>query len=346
MLRALGHCSVFLLGLLGTAALVAGADRMPFRGWTRPKIAHAVANAAAYDTLAIGSSRVNFGFQPEVFDARMRDLGCPTTTFNVALSGFRTHDFLALGEWLVRHRHPRLRTLIVEIADWDPGEPGGNWYTDLQIPVHTLRGLPARVRSILDCNPTFAARAEKLRFALGHTLVNTLGIGQGPRIVDDLWRAWRGEPLTATHPVADAGFQDIATTTWEATLLAHAQMVADPSEALKTLADKLVDPEPVWMHGRFNLGAWERFDALCRAAGVEPVYVAMPGLLFWLHGRDQLKHLAERAIVVDFDDPRPHRALHELQHWFDRAHLARSGAEIVSTGLADAVAPRLLPLRR
>lgn len=341
MRRALLHTGLFLAGMLGTAAWLARASPMPIHEWARAKVAHVVTRSDHYDTLVFGSSRLHYSFDPRVFDARMRELGHPSTSFNLAFSGMRTHDFDELAHWIVERRPPALRRVVLELTDWDPGDVSGNWLSWLQVDSHTPRRLWPRIVSIFQCNDRWGARLEKLQFAVGHTLVNGLSIGHGQSLLSDLWRSRSGEPLQYVWPVADEGFKDVAVDPWPANVEARKQMLARPEEVADAIAGKAKDPDPVWMHGGFNFAAWERLDRVLRDHGIEPVYVVMPALMWWWRGRENLPAVAQRAIVIDFDNPALHPALYEMPKWFDRSHLNRDGATYFSAYLAERLVERL-----
>jgi hypothetical protein len=344
MLRALAHLALFVTGLGGTAALVHRVDAMPYRDWTRPKVVHWRDHAADYDTVVLGSSRLHFGFQPAEFDARMRELGLPTRTFNLAFSGMRPHDYHELGRYVLDHRPPGLRRVVVELMDWDPGQIGTNWLSDLQLQAHPPRQLSHRLHSVMLNNPDFGDRLAKGHFAVMHTLANALAVGQGPRLCDDWLRATRGEALRGAYPVADEGFKDVAIDPWPANRQAHEDMLANPAAVDATLQQKRSMKFPPNCAPGFNLPAWEAFDRACREAGVEPTYVVMPSLGFLFPGRGGVADVMPRAIVLDLDDVVAHPTVFERSLWYDRSHLNDRGAKFLGRYLAECLAPRLREL--
>ncbi len=336
-IRSALHTALFLGGLLSTAAWLRSLDTLPWWSFTRSRVHHAASQLTSHDTLFFGSSRFNFGLIPSEFDERMKELGLTTKAFNVSNSGTRTHDISELAQWFAAQRPSTIRHAIIELWDWDPGEVGTNWMTDIRIEAHTLRQLPHRLQSILLLNPTFGARAEKAYFALCHTAVNYLRIGQGPRLVEDWLLSTQGKPPLGAWPVQDGGWKDVVAIAWPATVAEHKAMVANPKPTDDILAHRLTQNVlPVLLPG-WNDAAFDQMDRALRAAGIEPIYVTPPQLGNFFQGRGAIPELAKRAIVLDLDDPKAHPELFRRELWYDRSHMNREGAKFFSRYLAEQV---------
>lgn len=338
-------CTVsFLLGLGLFAALAQRLDRLPYRTWTRAKVAASVAAEAPHDTLVFGSSRLHFGCMPAVFDAAMAERGQPRRTFNLAFSGMRPHDYGELAHWVLEHRPPQLRHVIVELMDWSPDPGEGNWLTDRQLEGHPWRRLLPRLRTIAAGNQPAWTRAERAGHAVLHTAAAMLALGQGPRVLDDLADTWLGRPLEWVEPVPDGGFVDAATVPWESMQRAHAQLLADPDARERQLAARRAGEPGTARIGRVDADDWLALHQRFREAGIEPIYVVMPGI----HGSSvpaaAIAAVAQHAVVLDFADGRAHPQLFATELWHDHAHLSRRGAEVFSTLLAERVA-NLAPRR-
>ena len=171
-------------------------------------MAHLLRKAGDYDTVFLGTSRVLNGMLPVEFDARMAELGMPTRSFNLGLSGLLPNDITALVDWLVAQPSLRLKRAIVELHAFEQGERGGQWMTDFQVEMHAPALLGARLESVWLSRHPWWSKLEIAAFACAHTAANTLRIGQGGRILDGLMMRWRGEPVW-THEVLEHGYEDV-----------------------------------------------------------------------------------------------------------------------------------------
>ena len=83
----------------------------------------------------------------------------------------------------------------------------------------------------------------------------------------------------------------------------------------------------------FNIRATQRQQAEIRNAGIQPIYV-VPNLR-WATPEFQL---LRREGVIDnliaLNDPVKFPELYQVEHYFDRGHLNRSGAELFTRELA------------
>ena len=98
------------------SALFIGA-RLPF-----PDVAEAgekhrffAQHGGRYDTLFLGSSRVEMQLVPAVFNQRAAELGHPLTAFNAGVSAMQPPEDAYFFEALMRLPHPRLRWVFVEL---------------------------------------------------------------------------------------------------------------------------------------------------------------------------------------------------------------------------------------
>jgi hypothetical protein len=340
MLKSSLHVLLFLGAFLGTAALVHRIDDLPFWSWCRPKVAHLRRHGADYDTVFVGSSRVHQAVVPAEFDRRTAELGVPTRSFNLAYAGMRPHDFSTVLDWLVAHRPPRLRRCIIELHAFEQGSRSSNWLADLDIMVHRPAGFGRRLASLWSYPLTDDSRLDRLVFLGAHSLVNALGLGRGPGLLDDLCARWRGD---VPPPVADAGFtrvEEILRT--EERRRQPARWRADPAAAAAALERKRQDPVPTRLRGGFDFASLRYQARLLREAGVEPIFVVMPVWSNALQGRDALDLVAVEVPLLVFDLPDAHPTLFTFDDWFDSDHLTVPGATRFSSYLAEQLVSRRL----
>ena len=341
MIRRLAHVALFLVGMFGTSTAIRHADPMPFFSWTRQKIVHLQSQVADVDTLFLGSSRFNYGVRPELFDARMAQLGVPTKSFNAALSGLRQVDHDEVVEWILRHRSPALKRVVIELHSWRQQIRGGYWFTDQEIELHTLRSFLPRMQAVLTDDHGLWNKVTETGFVLAHTLTNALCIGQADRIVKERLIVGRGEPLPKIYPVRDGGWNDPAVSDMAPMIAEHEEFERETARWDCRLGAKVDDIAPAWLTGPEALGLLRRQAARLRAAGIEPIYVVMPS---WMHdyfGRGHVAAYQEEARVLALDVVADNPALFARELWYDASHFNRKGAEAFSPWLAERVAASL-----
>jgi len=331
MLRRLAHVLVFLGALGATALAVRRLDPEPVQSWLRPKLDHFAAVGDQYDTVFLGSSRLNFGLDPERFDARMAALGRPTHSFNLAFSGMRQHDYTWVLDWLARHRPPNLRRVVVELHEWSQAVRGLQWYADQDIELHTLDLLWPRCRSVLLDFDGPLGKAEQLRFVLSHTALNVLSVGRGPRLVDGLLRQFRGDPTPTPAAVPRRGAARIEEATQAHVLENRRTFLADQERA-ETVKAKIAGP---WPTEAFDLASFRLQEERMRALGVAPLFLVPPTWERTFRGRDGLVDAGRHVRILDLDHPQLHRPLFDPELYFDLSHLNEAGCARFSDYLAE-----------
>jgi hypothetical protein len=347
MVKPLLHTCLFGLGMAGVAAGLGRLDTIPFWSWSIDKIQHLRSRPADYDTVFLGSSRIHYGLQPEVFDAAMREQGTSTRSFNAALSGLRTHDTLRLGEWLLAEPPPSLRRLIVELHDFDQSIRGEQWLSDQELEMHPPSLLACRLQSLWVSRQPAGQRLGQLGYLLLHTLGNALHVGQGPRIVADRLAIAQGRTPQRGRPVANGGWSAVDAVQLPHMVAQHEAFVRSPEVFEERLRNRIAEPIPDWSRGGFRADAIAAFAALAASRGIETVFVVMPTMTTDFRGRDQVQELHGKARVLAFDNPLQHRSIYDPAHFHDPSHLSTAGAAWFSrrlaANLADApAAPDLL----
>lgn len=340
MARALLHVGAFLIGATLAATALRQLDAVPFWSWSSDKAQHLLTHGLDHDTVFLGSSRMHYGLQPEVFDRTMAEHGEPTRSFNAALSGLRTHDTIRFGEWLLENRPATLRRLVVELHDFHQAIRGEQWLSDQELEMHPPSLLACRLQSLWVSRQPVGERLAQLGYLLVHTLGNALNVGQGPRIVDDLVRLGGGRPVRRARPVADLGWKAVEAGRLPHMLAEHEAFVRSPEVFEERLIGRIADPVPAALRGGFRADAILDFAARAERQGVAVVFVVMPVVRSDLHGRDQLPELAGKVRVLTFDEPLRHRSLYEPEHFHDPSHLSTTGAEWFSRRLADHLSSR------
>lgn len=345
MLKRIVHTVLFLVGLLGTALWIRSFESLPFWSWSKDKLSFYAANADQYDTLLLGSSRINFGIVPAVFDARTRELGKPTKTFNLGLSGLRPHDVDVMLDWVLEHRSPNLRRVCIELHSWGQEGRWDSWMTDKRIEMHPPSHWWTRTKSALsDSVVDLFEKARVVHSIATHTLVNTFRIGRAPAILDGWIIRLRGAGRETRTALPGDGFVDVAVAASPQHREQHEAWVASP-ERFKLGAAGLRQGEHLRAApGSFDLESARRQVHRVRAAGLDLMFVVMPSLVADFYGRAQVSEIDPDVLVVELDQPSVCEPLLRPEFWYDHAHVTQAGAELLSRLFAEVLlGPRLPP---
>jgi hypothetical protein len=319
--------------MLGAAAGLRSLESMPFWSWTRHKLASGVTQLEGCDTVFIGSSRMQFGVRPDVFDAHMEHLGVSARSFNMGLSGLRQYDHDAVIDWVLAHRSPSLRRMVIELHTWRQEGSKGKWFTDKEVEAHTSATLLPRLGTVLTDSYDPATKAVESSYVLLHALANTFRVGRGASILDSY--LWSESIQSAARPVVDAGWRNVAAVTDETMHRKHADFLANIGTYAAQLGAKTKNLAPEWMDGSFDAEFLVHQAEKIRAHGIQPVFVVFPTLLYDYWGRRGIEELENKVLVLEFDDPNIHPELFRLEHFHDRSHMTAEGAELFSRVLAE-----------
>lgn len=313
VLRALAQGAAFSLGF---AAVCAGIRQlMPVRRdipVVSGKLAWLAEHGADYDTLFIGTSRMFHQAVPAVFDARMRELGHPTRSYNIAADGMNFPETFHMLE-LAALNVPGLRTVLVESGALQRGASDESVRAEYW---HTARNTWMVMHSICaDANrPPMAERAGLL---WSHGVLffrNFAGIGRG--------QEWLGlEPVKPAlrEDLGEGGCLQIQRSMSEADGAEFARLAAArrPDRDLPALSDPVLE------------AALRAFVSRMKASGVTVVFVKMPAF------RKNRPPLPE-APVIDMSSPEGFPAFWEAVNRYDPHHLNSRGAALFSAALAEA----------
>lgn len=332
------HTVLFLIGLLGTAAGIHALDDLPFWGWARGKMLQVTQGLDEYDTIFVGSSRVNYGVVPEVFDRRMAQLGHPSHSYNLAFGGVRANDVAAYTDWLLDRGPKRLRRLVIELQTYDQWRGADrNWMADQDLEMHTVGSLGARLESIWAAPRPWHERLVMLHFVLAHVATNALCIGQAPRIVDGMLGLDRYTRKCEADWVRDRGFVTSAVVASPDLRRNQEEFAADPSQGRDRLDWKWRPEVVAARHGGFHLRALRAQADRIRAMGIEPIYVVMPYFYPDFRGADAIPQVAAEFRVLDLDRPDLYPELFAFDLWHDPGHFDLGGALLFSEYLADRI---------
>ncbi len=337
ILRNYIHGFLFLFGLLGTAAILAKLDQLPFWSWSRSRYADASKELNETDIVFFGSSRVHYGMVPAAFDAEMATQGHAMRAYNLGISGQRAHDSLHTLEWALEQPRSRLRYAIVEIQTWDQRQRGTDWMTDQTIENHVPQHLLARLSSITQSTQSTFDKAKNLLETAPHTAANAMKIGQGQRILDALIAESQGRPVPLAWAVPDRGYLSSAANASEDSKRVAKELIEKPELAAAMVATRMDPNNGQQFRGGFNYDAFQRQDNLLRSAGITPIYITVPYLYLKSPDFDTVNTLAQAYTVIDFDNPAAYPQLFEPNMYFDLGHFNESGAVLFTRLVARTI---------
>jgi hypothetical protein len=333
---------VLLIGLVATGQAIRHiVDHLappPEIGDLGVKIDWYLAHRAEIDVVFIGTSHVAYAVETKVFDAETRALGCPTSSFSLAVAGLNYRELIYLLNFVADHPPPKLRLVLFE--------PRPNASRDLK----TL--LTPRFRSTLTLGTFWRSiddllvnqrDADRTSFYVGAYLAafayQNLGIGAlAERVLHPTRRArpsgpqWqdgqRGfEPLGMDGEAYEPHAKDFR----GAKLEEWRREVDDYANHLKKMR-----LEPDWKRIlRSELAVTARIPG--RAIAFSPPTTAADWPLLMRKVRD-----LQPGMTTIHSDVLSDPALFDPDLWWDEGHLNREGALAYSQVLARRVCPILL----
>jgi hypothetical protein len=331
------HLSLFLAGMAFIVANLHDVEPLPFWSWSRNKVNWVTEHGEEYDTLFFGSSRMHYGLKPDVFDARMAELGTPTKSFNFALSGLRMHDVVHMLDWVVAHKPTSLKRAVIELHSFEQNIRGHQWFSDQDLEMHSPDVFWTRMQSVAISNTPSIDKAKQAQYVLMHSVSNALRLGQGGRITQDWIARSNGERLPKAYDVEGRGWQSVATVQLDHMIQASKDFPSQREHFERQLSWKATKAHMPGLVGGFNAAAIRKQASMLRAAGIEPIYVVMPTYSTDFYGRDGVAEVAKEVRVLELDDPAPNRPLYDWSGYYDASHLNADGATAFSRYLAERI---------
>jgi len=313
-----------------------------------------------FDVLFFGNSRIRHHVDPKVFDARMKQLGKPTHSFNFGLGSMNNVESLYLLDEVLSLGSDKLRLVIIDPGDLRTGVRKKNALSERFIAWHDLRSTLQIYRSISQRKMALPKLYKKLEPHLLAFVYNTANYGRGASWVASLLRRLR--PVVNVESKKDARFR------------AHHRHIAE-RRGYAAMSDKVGlpeflekgtlknvkrnrrafrrNPKRTMRRVKWRLRAHrrkkrplspyerryaERLVAIGRAHGVEIIVLLNPrpdG------GGDHLRRAAAAGVLpkfLDYSDPRKFPAYYDPRKRFEGSHLHAKAVPAFTERLADDVA--------
>lgn len=335
-----------LLGSLVLALAFAGACGVIRRAFPFPeipnvhaKLMHFQAHPNDYDTLFVGSSRLNYQVIPARFDQLAQAAGWPTKSFNAGIAGMRPPEDTYFFDLLLAARPQRLRWVFIELGSVRPQineELRGTLRAQYWHDWPRLRLLWQRVTLLKPSNkPRTVARVwRELRDPLAEFpqhlqlfLREMSNLGRG----DFLARRLLAAPLDWRPSLPHYLGPDLAG--WTPTGRGEAMPPAMRVKFEAERAERLLQPAVHDLGDPVSQAALEAMIAKVERLGAAPVLIVTPitaKKVFFPR-----PETAQRTMVLDFNDPARFPELYETRHRLDTDHLNTAGAEAFTRLLAE-----------
>lgn len=335
-----------LLGLLAFAIAFAGAcvairEALPFPDIpnVRSKLIHFQTHPNDYDTLFVGTSRINYQVIPAMFDELTTAAGKPTKSFNAGIAALRPPEDSYLLDQLLAARPQRLRWVFVElgyvrvsVSDDQRGTVRGQYW-------HDVPRMWLLWNSTIQLKPTEKRRTVKrvwreLREPLADFtphldlfLREMSNLGRG----DFLTRQLLYEPMPWQPNLHGHLGTDFAG--WTETSRGEEMTPENLEKFEQERADRLAKPSVRDIGDPVSQQALENMIAKIERIGATPVLILAP-----VTSKKAFVPRPERAaktIVLDFNDPARFPELYENRHRLDTDHLNTAGSKVFTRLIAE-----------
>jgi hypothetical protein len=123
LLRKLGHVAIALFALIATSALIRSLLPPMVPKGIAVKLKFFTQHKDEYDTLLVGTSRLQYSISPEIFDQMTTEKGLPTRTFNFGIDGMHPPENFYVLEQILKTKPRNLKWVVFEMGDiqtrWD-----------------------------------------------------------------------------------------------------------------------------------------------------------------------------------------------------------------------------------
>lgn len=320
---------VFALTFVAACAFIRRAYPLPDVPNVKAKIDHFVAHPNDYDTLLLGSSRINYQIIPAAFDQLNRAAGVPTKTFNAAVAGMRPPEDAYLFDQLLAAKPQHLRWVFVEVMPIRAALNGelrdtlrAQYWHDLPrlwllwkrtlIVDPKTHGLHGYWRELHEPLADFSEH-------LGLSVYELANVGRSTFLAERL----RNTPSTLMPPATYLGPDSAG---WTLTGRGEGMSPKDRLRFEKERDERLVSPFERDPGDPISQEALEAMIARVERLGATPVLIIPP-----MTNKNVLvprPERSEKTIVLDFNDVVRYPDLYKNENRLDRNHLNTAGAKV------------------
>lgn len=329
--RKLPRWGLFLFGFGLTTSFVGWRAGLPEMGPLTDKLRYFAAHKDDYDVVFVGSSRVERGVVPPLFDAELTARGRALRSFNFGVAGMEAHEANALVRRVLALAPARLRWVVVEVDGWDPALDPENRFKRRAVFWHDAAETWSALSSTAALAAPVAVCADLAATHLLHFAARSLALGRGP----DAVRSLLGSAAPASSPELARwqGFEPYSETSYRYNPLRRRFLdrLDEYREAVRRLEDDAgAAASPA------DVAAVRAQVAMILGAGRRPVYLVPPS------PRAVPRLAGDVPALLAFNRPRDYGELFAVERRFDREHLTQEGAERFTRLLAARFAAEVL----
>jgi hypothetical protein len=336
MMRSLGVLAGAAGGFVLGCLLIDQALPREFPAVVREKLAHLAAHRGEYDTLFLGSSRMESHIIPALFDRLTAQQGASTKSFNFGVPGMCTPQDAYLLDRILETKPRDIRWVFVELQSVETVIPPGYRDTMEQVYWHDWP------RFTLLCRRFIAATSRRRRAdqwremrklwpsMWDHTwqFANRMtNLGRGA-ILLNRWVGLEPSPPMRRELLGENGDG------YRPTEIPRPPTAQETAALESNLQKQRAVPASRDPRDSATQLALDRIVARIRQAGATPVLVIPPnatrGSYFYPSPQS-----AAQLIILDFWSAQKYPELYDLQYRVDTSHLTPAGAEIFTRLLAE-----------
>ncbi len=330
---------VLAVSFIGACLFIRGIFPFPEIPDVHAKRAHFLEHADDYDTLFVGSSRINHQVIPAMFDRLTAAAGQPTKSFNAGVAGMRPPEDTYFFEQLLAARPQRLRWVFIEINDIRPridddlrGTVRAQYWHDWprlklvwQRATYLKSGGKRRSLDRLwrDLREPLADFSDHL----GLFIREMSNLGKGDFLAQQLV----SYPVDWRRTLVNNLGKDLSG--WRPTGRGEGMIPHFQAQFEKERAERLVKPAPLDPSDEVSQSALEAMIARVERLGATPVLVLPPrgGKRLFFPRPERVA----KTVALDFNDPKKFPELFDNRHRLDVDHLNTAGSEIFTRLLVE-----------
>lgn len=329
----------FILAFVVACVVIRSLFPFPEVPIVRAKLLHFREHANDYDTLFVGSSRIQYQVIPSSFDELTAAGGMPTKSFNAGVAGMRPPEDSYFFDHLLAAGPQRLRWVFIELGNIRPDIAEDRRGTMRAQYWHDWPRLWLLWQRVTHLKPTTKSRSlERIWRELREPLAEfpqhvelfvreMSNLGRGDFLTRQLVREpgdWRSE-------IPEYLGSDLAG--WTETGRGEKMPPAILAKFEKERAERLTQPAVRDLGDPVSQEALEAMVEKVERLGATPVLIVAP-----ITGKKNFfptPERAQRTIVLDFSDPKRFPELYETGNRLDTDHLNTAGSRVFTRLIAE-----------
>ena len=296
------------------------------------KLDHLERTNRKYNTFFIGTSRVNNGIIPAVFDA---ECGGKIKTFNLAAPGSSGLENIELTKYLIQHKTLKVKNIFIEVpllqlhGKENRASLRGRYYYDFEMYVFSMR-------NIFSHNTSLKSKFNKWRVHTELLIKNVFSLGI---FEDALQRIKHGVKRKGKKYKSKRGYSPLYVNTQNKAELERRERFLKDKTILKTRrqgANK-VFRRTNYPKDEFAIEVLENLIDMAAEKDINLYIVLYPKAAEPVY--KAAMHMSSHKInrrIINLADPKKHSNFYKEKYSFDRAHLNDKGSKLLTKACAKA----------